>query len=379
MQRPDQILTRLERAGFEAYYVGGCVRDTLLGRTIHDWDITTSARPEELLNLFPHCVPTGIRHGTVTVLEGDTAAEVTTFRKDGAYQDGRHPDKVLFVSELEEDLARRDFTINAMAMDLRGKITDCFGGREDLQKKMIRCVGEPERRFQEDALRMLRAVRFSAQLGFAIEQETMQAIEKCAGLCRKLSRERVSAETEKTLLSARPERLEEMIRLGLLAACGAEGETKLAALRDVPAEKETRWAMLQRLVPTLDLQQFRLSSKLTESSRRAAAAYQPHFTRQELKTRIAEDGEELARICAKMSGQEGLFLQILQSGECARLRDLAVTGKDFPALRGKEVGAMLQSLLAHVLLYPEDNDRQTLLRLAEELSDPDGHKHIGDV
>ena len=373
MQRPDQILMCLERAGFEAYYVGGCVRDTLLGRPIHDWDITTAAPPDTLLEIFPHCVPTGIQHGTVTVLEDNTAAEVTTFRKDGAYHDGRHPDAVLFVSELEEDLARRDFTINAMAMDLRGKITDCFGGREDLKNGVIRCVGAPERRFQEDALRMLRAVRFSAQLGFQIEPGTMRVIEEYTGLCRKLSRERVSAETEKVLLSARPELLEEMLRLGLLAACGVEGEVRLAALRDVPAEKETRWAMLQRQIPTLDLRQFRLSSKLTESSRRAAAAYRAHFTRQELKLLIAEEGEETARVCAKMSGQERLFLQILQSGECTRLRDLAVTGKDFPTLRGKEVGTMLQKLLAHVLLHPEDNNRQTLLRLAEGLSDPDGH------
>ena len=155
--RPDAIIKTLEDAGFEARYVGGCVRDTLLDRPIHDWDIASQALPEDVLRLFPHCVPTGIRHGTVTVLLDGVSAEVTTYRLDGAYHDGRHPEGVCFVRSLAEDLARRDFTINAMAMDESGAVTDLFGGREDLSRRVIRCVGEPETRFREDALRMLRA------------------------------------------------------------------------------------------------------------------------------------------------------------------------------------------------------------------------------
>ena len=160
--RPDEIIKTLEDAGFEARYVGGCVRDTLLRRPIHDWDIASQALPEDVMRLFPHCVPTGIRHGTVTVLLGGVSAEVTTYRCDGAYHDGRHPDGVRFVRSLADDLARRDFTINAMAMDEAGVVTDLFGGRDDLARRMIRCVGDPETRFREDALRMLRAYRFAA-------------------------------------------------------------------------------------------------------------------------------------------------------------------------------------------------------------------------
>ena len=178
--RPDAILQTLERAGFEARYVGGCVRDTLLGRPVHDWDIASQALPEDVLRLFPRCVPTGLQHGTVTVLLDGTSAEVTTYRLDGAYHDSRHPDGVRFVRSLADDLARRDFTINAMAMDLSGSITDLFGGREDLARGVIRCVGDAETRFREDALRMLRARRFAAQLGFALEAGTEAAIGRCA-------------------------------------------------------------------------------------------------------------------------------------------------------------------------------------------------------
>ena len=380
--RPDLILKTLEGVGFAACFVGGCVRDTLLGRPVHDWDITTSALPEEIMALFPRCIPTGIKHGTVTVLLRGESFEVTTFRRDGAYHDGRHPDGVVFVPNLTEDLARRDFTINAMAMHLDGRITDCFDGKADLKRGIIRCVGDPERRFREDALRMLRAWRFSAQLGFQIEDDTARAIRENAGLCRLLSRERVCAEAEKTLLSPRPETLSVMLREGLLAACGIEGDYELHALKTVSAEADARWAMLKVLIPKLDMQQFRLPSRRVQLAETAAAAYRPSYARQELKTLLAASGEEVARVCAKLSGQEVLLDKILQSGECVSLRGLAVNGRDFPALQGRSAGEMLRRLLDHVLAFPEDNNRQTLLRLAEEWSgnsDADGHKDVGDV
>ena len=380
--RPDLILKTLEDAGFAACFVGGCVRDTLLGRSVHDWDITTSALPEEIMALFPRCIPTGIKHGTVTVLLRGESFEVTTFRRDGAYHDGRHPDGVVFVPNLTEDLARRDFTINAMAMHLDGRITDCFDGKADLKRGIIRCVGDPERRFREDALRMLRAWRFSAQLGFQIEDDTARAIRENAGLCRLLSRERVCAEAEKTLLSPRPETLSVMLREGLLAACGIEGDYELHALKTVSAEADARWAMLKVLIPKLDMQQFRLPSRRVQLAETAAAAYRPSYARQELKALLAASGEEVARVCAKLSNQEALLEEILQSGECVSLRGLAVNGRDFPALQGRSAGEMLRRLLDHVLAFPEDNNRQTLLRLAEEWSgnsDADGHKDVGDV
>lgn len=380
--RPDIILQTLEDAGYEACFVGGCVRDTLLGRPVHDWDITTSALPETIMALFPRCIPTGLKHGTVTVLLGGERFEVTTFRRDGAYHDGRHPDGVAFVPDLKEDLARRDFTINAMAMHRDGSITDCFGGKDDLKRGLIRCVGEPKRRFQEDALRMLRALRFSAQLGFAVEEETARAIRENAELCRMLSRERVSSETEKTLLSERPETLSVLLREGLLAACGIEGDYDLQALRAVPAELDARWAMLKVLIPALDLRQFRLPSGRVRLVEAAASAYRLQYTRQALKTLIAGAGEQTARVCAKLTGQEALLEEILQSGECVSLRDLAVNGRDFPALHGKAAGDMLRRLLHYVLLHPEKNDRQTLLRLADAWmmdSDADGHEDVSDI
>ena len=380
--RPDLILKTLEDAGFAACFVGGCVRDTLLGRPVHDWDVTTSALPEEIMALFPRCIPTGIKHGTVTVLLRGESFEVTTFRRDGAYHDGRHPDSVVFVPNLTEDLARRDFTINAMAMHLDGSITDCFDGKADLKRGIIRCVGDPERRFREDALRMLRALRFSAQLGFQIEDDTARAIRENAGLCRLLSRERVCAEAEKTLLSPLPQTLSVMLREGLLSACGIAGDYDLQALRTVPAEPDARWAMLKVLIPKLDMQQFRLPSRRVQLAETAAAAYRPSYARQELKALLAASGEEVARVCAKLSGQEALLEKILKSGECVSLRGLAVNGRDFPALQGRSAGEMLRRLLDHVLAFPEDNNRQTLLRLAEEWSgnsDADGHKDVGDV
>ncbi len=190
------ILSRLEAAGHEAYCVGGAVRDRLLGRAPGDWDVTTSALPEEVSALFaPHALPTGLRHGTVTVKpEGVPGVEVTTYRRDGAYSDCRRPDSVEFTASLEEDLARRDFTVNAMALDLRGALADPFGGGEDLKRGLLRAVGEPEKRFGEDALRILRGLRFAARLGFSIEAGTDRALRACAPLLERIAPERVREE-----------------------------------------------------------------------------------------------------------------------------------------------------------------------------------------
>ena len=176
------VLTTLEAAGFEAYCVGGCVRDLLLRRTPGDWDMTTSARPEQTMALFGNCaLPTGLKHGTVTVCSGMNRVETTTFRTDGAYADHRHPEQVTFTDSLQEDLSRRDFTVNAMAMELAGRLHDPFHGREDLKNGVLRCVGEPEKRFSEDALRILRCLRFAAVLDFTVERETAAAMENCRG------------------------------------------------------------------------------------------------------------------------------------------------------------------------------------------------------
>lgn len=194
-------IRQLEAAGFPAYCVGGGVRDLLMGRTPQDWDVTTAAPPEKVLDLFsPDAVPTGMQHGTVTVKINGRSVEVTTFRKDGTYSDSRHPDTVEFTSSLEEDLSRRDFTVNAIALDARGQIIDPFGGQEDLKCQLLRCVGDPERRLKEDALRIMRCLRFASVLSFAVDGPTEEAMRSCAhGLCL-IAPERILAELERLIL-----------------------------------------------------------------------------------------------------------------------------------------------------------------------------------
>jgi tRNA nucleotidyltransferase (CCA-adding enzyme) len=207
---PKDVLTLcrdLRDAGFRAWIVGGCTRDMLLGRPVHDWDLATDARPEDVSRVFRRVIPTGIQHGTVTVLVGGTGYEVTTLRGDGTYSDGRHPDQVTFVDDLQEDLARRDFTVNAIAFDpLEDSLTDPFGGREDIAARLIRAVGRPPDRFEEDGLRILRAARFVATLGFDLEAATRQGMTDCMHRLDCVSSERVRDELVKTLSSDEPSR-----------------------------------------------------------------------------------------------------------------------------------------------------------------------------
>lgn len=258
----ENIIKTLEDAGFEAYAVGGCVRDSMLGREPDDWDITTSARPEQVKKLFCRTVDTGIQHGTVTVLFGRESYEVTTYRIDGEYEDGRHPKGVVFTGSLKDDLCRRDFTINAMAYHPREGLVDCFDGMGDLSKGRIRCVGNAWERFTEDALRMMRAVRFAAQLSFSIEEDTFAAIQLLAGNLAKVSAERIQVELIKLLCSPNPDQMRELYRTGLSAVffpefdacmkteqknphhCYTVGEHILHSLQGVRADKCMRLAML---------------------------------------------------------------------------------------------------------------------------------------
>lgn len=216
-EKVHKIIDTLEEAGFEAYAVGGCVRDSILGREPDDWDITTSAKPEEMKRLFPRTVDTGIKHGTVTVLLGGEGFEVTTYRIDGAYEDGRHPSKVTFTASLKEDLRRRDFTINAMAYNERSGLVDLYGGLADMENQVIRCVGNARERFDEDALRMLRAVRFSAQLGYRIDEATGEAVKALAPNLQKISAERIQVELVKLVTSPHPDYLRKAYELGITA------------------------------------------------------------------------------------------------------------------------------------------------------------------
>ena len=218
IQLPEKvkvIIQTLEAVGYEAYAVGGCVRDSVLGRIPADWDITTSALPEQVKELFHRTIDTGIEHGTVTVMMDKEGFEVTTYRIDGEYRDHRHPEQVNFTGEIKEDLRRRDFTINAMAYNDRCGMVDAFGGIEDMKHGVIRCVGVAGERFEEDALRILRAVRFAAQLGFEIEKETADAARALAGNLKDISAERIQTELVKLLVSPHPEMLRTAYELGI--------------------------------------------------------------------------------------------------------------------------------------------------------------------
>lgn len=262
---PEQvsyIIGELEKHGFEAYAVGGCVRDSILGRIPDDWDITTSAKPEQVKAIFKKTIDTGIEHGTVTVMLEKTGYEVTTYRIDGEYEDSRHPKEVVFTSNLVEDLKRRDFTINAMAYSETAGLVDVFDGIGDINRKMIRCVGKAKERFSEDALRILRAVRFAAQLKFQIEEETKEAIEELAVNLKNISAERIQTELVKLLVSKEPERIKEAYELGItkvilpefdaMMTCTQEnihhmytvGEHTVQALKQVEADKVLRLAIL---------------------------------------------------------------------------------------------------------------------------------------
>ena len=265
IELPDHvkfILHTLEENGYEGYAVGGCVRDASLGRVPQDGDITTNAKPLQVKDLFRRTIDTGLQHGTVTIMLDHVGYEVTTYRIDGEYEDGRHPKEVRFTGSLSDDLMRRDFTINAMAYNETEGLVDLFEGREDLEKGVVRCVGEAKERFTEDALRMMRAIRFSAQLGFSVEEHTMEAIRALAQTIQKISAERIQMELLKTLTSEHPDDVRLFYETGLSAYflpeldrmmeteqnnphhCYSVGEHTLHSLTEVPGDKVLRLAML---------------------------------------------------------------------------------------------------------------------------------------
>ncbi len=261
-EKVNTVLRALHEAGCEAYIVGGCVRDALLQKEPNDWDVTTSALPSEVKTIFSHTIDTGIKHGTVTVMNQGEGIEVTTYRVDGIYEDGRHPKEVSFTRSLPEDLKRRDFTINAMAYNERDGIVDLWNGQEDLERGVIKAVGDPAQRFSEDALRIMRAVRFSAQLGFEIDPKTREAAKELAPTLQKISSERVRVELEKMLVSAHPDYLRTAYELGITEVvfpewdacmftpqnnphhCYTVGEHILHSLTAVRADKVLRLAMM---------------------------------------------------------------------------------------------------------------------------------------
>lgn len=368
------VLDRIHAAGYEGYLVGGCVRDYLMGIPPHDYDITTSALPEELLCVFAgeRVIETGLQHGTVTVLTADGPVEVTTYRMDGTYSDHRHPDHVTFTRCLREDLARRDFTVNAMAMDRSGVI-DLFGGRQDLQAGVLRCVGEADRRFEEDALRILRGLRFSARFGFPLEKETAAAVERKKRLLREIARERIFAELGGLLLGTHAAEVlakyGTVLKVALPQLCTEEAAR--AALSRCPAELSLRMAcLLEPSTAEEALRSLKVSNRLfrdvtflVREKEKVCPA-----VRREVHLRCVEYGiEPFLMLCRFQhnAAAEALALSLAEEGACLSLKDLAVNGRDLAALglRGPEIGEKLEFLLEAVIRERVPNQRQALLEL----------------
>lgn len=392
------LLTRLHTAGHAAYAVGGCVRDSLLGQTPHDWDLCTSATPEQVLELFgeAHCIPTGLQHGTVTVKHGGELYEITTFRTEGAYSDGRHPDHVAFVPDVKEDLARRDFTINAMAYNAEEGLIDPFGGQNDLAAGIVRAVGEPQRRFEEDALRILRLYRFAARFGFAIDPATGQA---ARALCRHLdcvSEERIAEELSRLLAAPAPGAYLEAEVLAVIfpeldAAELPESRRILDALEPgmehVPVRLAALLCPLGEAGARAALKRLKCSNALTGTVAtlvREAAAGMPgaaltltakrFLSRYDLATIT-----DLTALCSAQHPEQAEAFAALQqeaarlveTNACCRINQLAVNGRDLmdAGIRpGPGLRRVLDALLEQVLTGQLPNEKAALLAAAAQVA-----------
>ena len=394
-----QILVTLRARGHLAYLVGGCVRDMLLGVRPQDWDICTSALPEQVLDIFPGARPTGLKHGTVTVRINSRSAEVTTFRTESGYADHRHPDTVRFVGDLRSDLSRRDFTINAMALSPEGVLMDPFGGAADLEKRLIRCVGSPELRFEEDALRMFRALRFAAKLGFQLEEETLRAIGKKAPLAADLAAERVRDEVEKILLSPAPDTVQLLMAQGLMDAYARPplaGAESFAPLSRLPRKALDRWAglsfILLRQGCISSAEDFLSRLRLDSRTIRCCTAAEALLARpmpaspvewKRLLSRWGVDAVNCASTCADAVfgvRSRPALKAVLKSGDCFSLKHLAIGGDELLALglSGRALGGTLNALLDYVIEHPEANRPEPLLALAEEwIRNGEIHGHLG--
>ena len=373
----------LEEGGFEAYAVGGCVRDSLLGRRPYDWDVCTSALPEETLEVFGsfRTIPTGIKHGTVTVI-ADSPVEITTFRIDGEYLDNRRPSEVSFTRTLADDLCRRDFTVNAMAADKSGNVTDLYGGKEDLQRKIIRCVGCAKKRFDEDALRIMRALRFAATLGFSLEESTAKAVLEQKELLKNIAVERIRVETDKLLLGNCEDILFDYREV--FGVFVPEAEITRETARKISAaerEIEIRLALLLLNLTAENakavLQRLRYSNSVTNAvvelveNKDTVIENTPPAVKRLLNVFGEENTKRLLRF-KKSNGsitpeteREILYniSRVIDNNECYSLATLAVNGSDLSAvgIKGKKIGEMLNSLLEEVIDGKVKNVKEELI------------------
>ena len=393
----EKIITRLEAAGFETWLVGGCVRDILLSRKVNDWDIATSAKPENVIGIFEKTVPTGIKYGTVTVILDGSKAEVTTFRSESSYEDCRRPSNVIFGEDISADLSRRDFTINAMAYHPERGIFDPFCGQDDLENRLVRAVGEPDERFREDALRILRAFRFAAQLGFDVELLTLKAADRNAVLVEKVSCERIKSELERILLSERPSEATKLVDCGALDFLGLIPTLHTEILPKIPNVSAVRWAaFLYLCTPSPHdpngtiLDRLRFDSRTRSVTlwlmaelereqplpidaagikRRLSSGVLPEIYAKYLKLYHVLNGCDTTHILKTLD-------TVIKSGEPYSVRMLAVNGSDIVSAgigKGEECGRILKLLLEKTIENPALNSKNVLLQLAKEFKNGMNH------
>ena len=401
-QNVKLIINTLEDAGYEAFAVGGCVRDALMGRVPNDWDITTSATPMQVKELFRRTIDTGIKHGTVTIMLGKEGYEVTTYRIDGDYMDGRHPDKVIFTNNLIEDLKRRDFTINAMAYNERVGIVDAFDGINDLENKIIRCVGEATERFTEDALRILRALRFSAQLDFNINEATAVAVKELGKNLSLISKERIQTELDKLITSNCPDRIK-LVHLYGLNKFIFEGATTInedhlslyenisSIMESLPNNHYLRWAALMHYEaePSVVLRKLKFDNvTINTCSKLVSAAHTPlPDNKPALRRMIVKYGKDIFdnylftyihSLCATglydhgssdhVTLVEKLYKEIISDNDCISTKDMAIGGTVLlkeGIESGKKMGDVINYLFERVLDEPSLNEYDTLLSIAK--------------
>ena len=361
----EKICTSLEEKGFAAYAVGGCVRDILLGQVPSDYDVTTSALPEEIKAIFSHSVDTGIAHGTVTVVLPEGNVEVTTFRTDGTYKDSRHPDGVTFVSEIEADLQRRDFTVNAMAYSPKRGFCDPFGGRADLDNKILRAVGDPTSRFSEDALRILRLYRFAAQLSFSMEEETEKAARKLSHSLGAISRERIFAELSKLLAFATAKDLQntESIFKAVMPeiSLSAEKSEKTANCTAMAG----KWAHLCGEKTEDILKSLRAPRSLILSAGELATwERRGHIMADVSRLRYTLPKTLFAFLQDEKAEEE--YRAAKEEGVPAHISELAVCGEDMKKLgfEGKAIGEALERLFMYAIENPANNKKEILMEVA---------------
>ena len=425
---PDKvkyIINKLNKCGYEAYAVGGCVRDSILGRGINDWDITTNAKPENVVKIFKRTIKTGIKHGTITVIIDKESFEITTFRVDGEYYDNRHPNDVIFVSDIKEDLARRDFTINAMAYNEESGLIDCFSGLDDLQRKVIKSVGDPKERFKEDALRIMRGIRFASQLGFEIDSDTVMAMKKLSSTIKNISIERIVIEFNKILLADSsyvnnlesygllqvflPEvseckgklinrNNEEFDMFDYLIYCLNSIENKIhlkltilfmnLKITEITKERDNIDSLSDKAIKILKRLKYdnKTISKVSSLVKYNNVEIKDKKSLKEmlnvigidlfydlLKIKEAEtllgDNECIILKKKKLEKVNKLLDEVIRNKECYSIGDLKINGTDLKSIginNGKTIGTILNKLLDEVLNKPELNEKDKLIAIAKK-------------